>query len=55
MYDEYIKKKKKKKKKNIYIYIYIYIYICIYIWPVVGLKHDTPKVNHLRMFESYAD
>ena len=27
----------------------------IYIWPVVSLKHDTQKVNHLRMFESYAD
>ena len=26
-----------------------------YMWPVVSLKHDTPKVNHLRMFESYAD
>ena len=25
------------------------------IWPVVSLKHDTPKVYHLRMFETYAD
>ena len=25
------------------------------IWLVVSLKHNTPKVNHLRMFESYAD
>ena len=25
------------------------------IWPVVSLKHDTLKVYHLRMFETYAD
>ena len=25
------------------------------IGPVVSLKHDTPKVYHLRMFETYAD
>ena len=22
---------------------------------IVSLKHDTPKVYHLRMFETYAD
>ena len=26
-----------------------------YKWPEVSLKQDTPKLYHLRMFETYAD